>query len=288
MTHDLLTLQEVAEALGVHYMTAYRYVRTGRLSGVKVGSEWRVRVDDVQAFAHPDAPAPGPRRRDYPRRLGERLLVGDETGAWSVVEGALAAGVDPSEVYTDVIAPALSGIGDAWARGEVTVGEEHQASAVALRLVGRLGPRFNRRGRKRGTVVLGAAPYDHHGLPVALFADLLRGAGFAVVDLGANSPAESFIAAASSAERLVAVGISVTTPDNDTAVRDTVAAIKAAVDVPVVVGGGAVSDEAAAQAVGADAWADDTTDALALFDRLASEAGRARRRAARRGPSPRA
>ena len=26
-----LTLQEAADLLGVHYMTAYRYVRTGRL-----------------------------------------------------------------------------------------------------------------------------------------------------------------------------------------------------------------------------------------------------------------
>ena len=37
-----LTLQEAADLLGVHYMTAYRYVRTGRLPGTRVGAHWQV------------------------------------------------------------------------------------------------------------------------------------------------------------------------------------------------------------------------------------------------------
>ena len=36
MTESRLTLQEAADRLGVHYMTAYRYVRTGRLERFKV------------------------------------------------------------------------------------------------------------------------------------------------------------------------------------------------------------------------------------------------------------
>ena len=46
---DDLTVQQVADLLGVHYMTAYRYVRTGSLAARRVGTEWRVRRSDVDA-----------------------------------------------------------------------------------------------------------------------------------------------------------------------------------------------------------------------------------------------
>ena len=41
MTAADLTLNEAAELLGVHYMTAYRYVRLGFLQATKVGGCWR-------------------------------------------------------------------------------------------------------------------------------------------------------------------------------------------------------------------------------------------------------
>jgi len=61
--HRLLSLQEAAELEGVHYMTVYRRVRTGRLAAVKVGSEWRVEAGDLPAAAAVGRTAgrPGPR-----------------------------------------------------------------------------------------------------------------------------------------------------------------------------------------------------------------------------------
>ena len=38
-----VTLHEAAERLGVHYMTAYRYVRHGQLQASRTSSGWRVR-----------------------------------------------------------------------------------------------------------------------------------------------------------------------------------------------------------------------------------------------------
>jgi len=46
-----MTLQEAAERLGVHYMTAYRYVRTGKLPAEKVGVHWMVDRTDVGVSA---------------------------------------------------------------------------------------------------------------------------------------------------------------------------------------------------------------------------------------------
>ena len=42
MADDVLTLHEAAEELGVHYMSAYRYVRLGLLDAAKRGGVWKV------------------------------------------------------------------------------------------------------------------------------------------------------------------------------------------------------------------------------------------------------
>ena len=201
------------------------------------------------------------------------------------MQSALSAGLDPDDVYLQVLAPALESIGERWAEGVVSVGQEHQASVVVLRLIGRLGPLFTRRGRTRGTVVLGAPPGDHHSLPSALFADLLRGLGMGVIDLGADTPTASFVDAARQAERLLAVAVSVTSPGNDAAVRETVTQVKRIADVPVIVGGGGVRSAEHATELGSDGFAPDDHAALALFARLADDAARIRRQRTRSAPA---
>ena len=268
-TDDMLTLNEAAEQLGVHYMTAYRYVRTGRLPGVKEGNEWRVARADVEAFAAPDPVAPRTRRRiDHAARLEDRLTHGDEAGAWTIVEAAMGGGLTPDQVYEGVITPAMRSVGDRWANNELTVDQEHLATNVVLRLIGRLGPRFARRGRKRGTVVLGAPPGDAHGIPLALVGDLLRSRGFDVIDLGPDVPAPSFAHAVRGADRLIGVGLCATRPDNDANIVDALTAIRAVTDVPVVLGGGGVDGPAQAASLGASAHTASTAEVLEHFEQL--------------------
>lgn len=255
MADRSITLNEAAEKLGVHYMTAYRYVRTGRLSAEKVGGEWRVSLSDLEAFtsaAAAPATASGGRvgRVDYHQRLEDRLLVGDETGAWRIIESALGSGSEPRDIYLSVLAPALAHIGEEWAAGRVTVAEEHRASVVTQRLIGRLGPRFNRPGRKRGTIVIGAPQGDHHSVPSAMASDLLRGQGFSVIDLGANSPAQSFLDALGTVDDLVGAGICATRSENEAAIEDTIELIHTDVGCEVVLGGGAIGPDS--RSCGAD------------------------------------
>ena len=272
---ETISLQEAADRLGVHYMTAYRYVRLGLLPASKDGGAWRVAAPDVERVREhgrqqPSRSTKGRRSAPWSERLCSRLAAGDEAGSWGVVESALASGHDAAEIYLDVLAPAMVTIGERWESGELDVSVEHGASVIAQRIVGRLGPRFARRGRSRGTVVLGAAPGERHGLPVALLADLLRGAGYTVVDLGADVPLESFATAvriAAAGGDLVAVGISATTPGQDEVVAETVAAVRAAAPAGtrVLAGGRAVPGSDEAEAVGADGWA---PDGRALADLL--------------------
>ena len=262
-----LTLQEAADQLGVHYMTIYRWVRTGKLPATKQGSSWSVRKADLDALSAPaEATKPAARSRaDHAGRLARRLMAGDEAGSMAVAEAALAGGMDPEALYFDVLAGAMVIIGDGWHAGTVSVAEEHQATAIMHRLLGRLSRNFTRRGRRRGTIILGAVAGDPHGLPGAFVADPLRGRGFAVIDLGPDTPPEAFVHAAADADGLVAVALTVSVSATDP-VRDTVAALRAAgVTAPVVVGGAAIPDEETARGLGADHWARNGRRALELL-----------------------
>jgi methanogenic corrinoid protein MtbC1 len=257
-------------------MTAYRYVRTGRLAAERDGARWTVDPADVEQLL-----SPTPRRRrgtarvDARSRLEDRLVAGDEPGAWTVVEAALTSGMEPADVHLELLVPALRSIGDGWEAGRLSVADEHRASAVAARLIGRLGPRFARRGRKRGSVLVGAPANEEHALPSAILSDLLRGAGFEVIDLGADTPAESFAETARAANRLVAVLIAVTGSGHDRALRTTVSAVRAAgVTAPILVGGAAIADEAHALRLGADGWSGrDARRALAAVEEAVATPG---------------
>jgi excisionase family DNA binding protein len=274
-----LTLQEVADLLGVHYMTVYRYVRLGLLEADKVAGSWQVtpaalaELRDRSAVA-PAAPVRGRRRAPWAERLEHRLVAGDARGSWSVIEAALAAGAELDEVYLDIVASALRAIGGRWAEGALDVAVEHRASVITGRLLGRLAPRFHRRGRSRGTVVLGAPAGEHHALPLALLADVVRGRGWDVSDLGADVPARSFARTAAATQQLRMVGVSISTPESMRAGEETIAALRGALNgVPILAGGHAVVDEAHAQAIGADAWAPHGRAVVALLDSLAGSPG---------------
>lgn len=254
----------------MHYMTAYRYVRLGLLPAVQQGGAWAIRPADVEAFgrraAHRPPGGAGRRRASVIRdRLLGCLLAGDEASAWSVLDRALGTGYSPTEVYLQLLAPALRTIGEGWERGSLSVGEEHRASAVAARLVGRLGPSFARRGRHLGTVVLGAAPGDPHALPVALLADIVRSHGYRVIDLGGNVPVESFTAAAIG-DRVVAVGVSISDVGCLPAAAAAVNAVRTVTAAPILVGGPAT--DASVAVSGADGWAGDGAAAAVLIDEL--------------------
>lgn len=255
-----LTLQEAAVQLGLHYMTVYRYVRTGKLPGTQDGMVWHVRASDVNALREGRKTQTGTRSRldaasDSKQALEARLLAGDSAGAWWLIEGRLGSDLDASGVLTTLVSPALRSIGDRWAAGELSVADEHRATAMAQRIIGRLGLQFGRKGRSRGTVVLAAPAGDLHTLPVAIVADLLRWRGFDVSELGANTPSDALAQTVKDADRLVAVGIVSTTPGGDAEVAQSVEAVRAtAPNVSILLGGNAIRDIAHVRALGADIW----------------------------------
>ncbi|MCX7619782.1 MAG: B12-binding domain-containing protein [Acidimicrobiales bacterium] len=282
MSSNGLTLNQVAERLGVHYMTAYRYIKTGRLRAIQVNGQWRIDERDVRRLQNRSGPtrprrshrhAPGSVRKAYPIELAAALVQGDEAGAWVLLESRLASGMKPDAVYLEVLAPAMRHIGAQWEAGVLPVAGEHRATAVMQRLIARLGAQLRPRGRRRATVIIGAAPGDQHSLPVQLVADLLRINHVDVCDLGANCPPPAFADAAQAVDRLRAVGICATVAPNRRALRQTIDTVRGVTSVPVFIGGAGV-DEVIARHVGADAY---TATAVAVIDLVNELTGTSRR-----------
>jgi excisionase family DNA binding protein len=253
-----LSIREAAEQLGVHYMTVYRYIRLGMLPARQEGATWKIEPDDLRRLAAtPSAPA---RKRPAPwrRRLRARMLAGDEVGSWGVVEAALAAGMGPGDFYVEVLTPALHSIGKLWETGEVGVEDEHLASNIAAALIGRLGPRFSSRGRKKGTVVIALPEGERHDLGAAMLADILRSEGYRVLNLGADTPSSAMSSILPDVDDLSAVMVGLVNSERFDAAVDLVSAIRSVRgEVPVVTGGAGISDAGAARRLGADGWADD-------------------------------
>ena len=268
---DLLTLQEAADELGVHYMTAYRYVRLGMLPATKQGRSWVVRSDDLAAFQ--SGAAEGTERGEAPwdERLYNRMLAADDSGAWKVVEASMASGTSAEAVYTKMLIPALRRVGEEWRDGDLDIAQEHAASRVAERLIARMGPLVNPRGLRRGTVVIGSTASELHDMPLAIAADLFRAAHFNVVNLGANLPPESFAKIVAGTDDVVAVAVGVTMVDQDDQVAATIEALKSASDAPILVGGSGIDTERAMQ-LGASASSPTAEEAIAMLNGLLESA----------------
>lgn len=272
---ELLTLQEAADRLRVHYMTAYRWVRRGELPAFKAGGRLRVRGADLNRFladreVDVASPAAAPRRTDWPThvdRLTGLLLDGSLVEANGLVRKVVADGAPVGEVYINLLAPALHRIGEEWAAGRIVVGVEHRATEIAQSIIARLSENFRRRGPSRGIAVTLTMPGDEHRLASCMVADFLRGGGYDVHHLGNQVTLDDlqlFL-------RVVPadiVAVSVTFDDYDPVV---LAALVAAVhaerpDAVVIVGGQAARREVveAAGATHVDALAALTTRLEAL------------------------
>ena len=214
-------------------MTAYRYVRTGRLPATRIGAQWWIDPRDLEAAAagakvagHARTATRKASRATAVRRLEDRLVAGDEPGVWTIVESRLGSGsATPTSPRWTGSGQAMRSVGEGWEAGDYTVDDEHRASGVASRVVARLGARFTTRGPKRGSVILGTPPHELHGLPTAMAANVLRGHGFDVVDLGADVPEEAFGSAVTKTPRALAVAVGVTAGNHDRSVRAIVRAV---------------------------------------------------------------
>lgn len=271
---DDLNLKQVATVLGVHYMTAYRYVRSLQLPARQVGNIWMVNSGDLESFQRRHLRSVSPTSsldaRTWRSRIRPALESGDEAEGWRIIERALGAGYPPLECYLEMLVGALSDISDA--SNNAPLASEYLAVSTASRLVARLGTRLRRPGRSRGTIIFGSPEGEYHSFPIAVVADLVRLSGFNCLELGPNVPPSVFANATLGVHRLVAVGIGLTMATSYPTLRKTVAAIRANdATIPIVLGGQAIVNPSDDSLIVDTIWAKDGRAAIPIFNELADQ-----------------
>lgn len=168
----------------------------------------------IEAHGVPVARAPLPRLPQDDVGGGSDLSAAFVEAAAGLDEGRVEAILDDlfasssfERAIERQVMPALRALGDAWARGMVSVAAEHAASHAVLR---RLSAAFEAAGRLdvESPVLVGLPPGSRHELGALAFATAARRRGIGVVYLGADVPEPSWRDAASvTGARGVVVGI---------------------------------------------------------------------------------
>ena len=115
------------------------------------------------------------------------LVEGDAARADSVIGEAVRARLEEAVIYDRVIAPAMRRIGELWRDGEITVGDEHLATHISLRVLALQREAFrvaHQRAAQR--VMLAAVEGEHHVVGLEMIGNLLAHHGFEVRYLGAD------------------------------------------------------------------------------------------------------
>jgi methanogenic corrinoid protein MtbC1 len=187
-------------------------------------------------------------------RLGvmAALREGDAALAYRLVIELMHDGTPMPVVIEQVFAPIQAEAGARWASGDVTIAEEHVATAAVETLIAMLAGAFDQ-PVDTDTVVVVCAEGDDHTLPARMAAALLSYEGYRTLFLGTSVPAEDLAGYLESADAEILV-VSCTRPANLLGARACIAAGHGA-GVPVVVGGRAFGDGSHWEALGADAFA---------------------------------
>ena len=199
------------------------------------------------------------------------ILEGDMEGVVNNIQAPLDAGVVPGEILNTVLIPAMDKVGQLFEEGEYFVPEMLVAARAMKAGLDILKPLLVDSGVDPvGKVVLGTVKGDLHDIGKNLVAMMLEGAGFAIVDLGADVSPDQFVAAVR--DGVDVVGLSALLTTTMPAMENTIRAIEESGlrdRVKIIVGGAPVTAEYARK-IGADGYAADASQAAALARELIS------------------
>jgi 5-methyltetrahydrofolate--homocysteine methyltransferase len=199
------------------------------------------------------------------------ILEGDMEGVANNIQAPLDAGVAPGEILNTALISAMDKVGQLFEEGEYFVPEMLVAARAMKAGLEILKPLLVDSGVDPvGKVVLGTVKGDLHDIGKNLVAMMLEGAGFEMVDLGADVSPDQFVAAVR--DGVDVVGLSALLTTTMPAMENTIRAIEESGlrdRVKIIVGGAPVTAEYARQ-IGADGYAADASQAATLVRELIS------------------
>ncbi|MGC5567990.1 cobalamin B12-binding domain-containing protein [Streptomyces sp. FR-108] len=203
-------------------------------------------------------------------------IVRDALGTTGAAERTRAAG---ERVLLELIAPTQERVGVAWAANDITVAQEHAATAISERCIAAVAdatapalahPRTGtfvgtEEGGGAGRVLVSCVDGEWHSLPARLVGEVLRLRGWRVDYLGAQVPTGHLVEHARRT-RAQAVLLSSSIPTLLPGAHNAISSCQGA-GIPVLAGGAAFGPQGRYARLMRAEWAKDACDAATLLDR---------------------
>jgi 5-methyltetrahydrofolate--homocysteine methyltransferase len=203
-------------------------------------------------------------------QISESLQRGDDKKVGELTRQAIDAGVSAGAILNQGLLAGMDVVGRKFGANEIFLPEVLLAARAMNAGMSIIKPLLVAGDvPSLGKVVIGTVKGDLHDIGKNLVGIMLKGAGFDVIDLGADVPAEKFVAAAKS-EGASVVGLSALLTTTMSGMKDVVQLVKSeglSGKVKVIVGGAPVSQQFA-DSIGADGYGYDAANAVTLVKSL--------------------
>lgn len=205
-------------------------------------------------------------------QLADAVFKGDFVGVKGLTQQLIESGIEPIEIINNGLIEGMNIVAPKFKAGEMFVPEVMMAARAMHTGLEMVKPLIADKDiPSKGTIIIGTVSGDLHDIGKNLVVMILESAGFKVVDLGVDVPADKFIDAVKEHNPQI-VGMSALLTTTMPAMQNTIKALQEAglrEAVKIIIGGAPVSQDFADQ-IGADGFASDAMAAKEICEKLVS------------------
>ena len=206
------------------------------------------------------------------QEVADNVIAGKAKLVPGLVQEALDEGSEATDILNAMI-DSMGIVGEKFKNNEIFVPEMLVAARAMKKGVDVLRPHLaTGTAGAAGKVIIGTVAGDLHDIGKNLVAMMIESAGFEVIDLGVDVPAEKFIEAVKENPDVKIVGLSALLTTTMPAMKTAVEALNAQdfrSNIKIMVGGAPITAEFAAE-IGADAYTPDAASAAQKAKDLAA------------------
>jgi len=204
------------------------------------------------------------------QELADAILRGDNIKSKEVTQDLVDKKIPAGEILSEGLIAGMSVVGKKFKANEMYIPEVLIAARAMHAAMDILKPLLAETGVKsKGIAIIGTVQGDLHDIGKNLVAMMLEGAGFSVVDVGVDIPAEKYVEAAKENKAQI-VGLSALLTTTMPSMKEIIEALRKdpdTKDVKVIIGGAPVTQEYA-DSIGADGYAADASSAVDISEKL--------------------
>ncbi len=205
--------------------------------------------------------------------IADEVQKGNSESVEELTKRALSQDISAEDILNNGLVAGMNIVSEKFKNNEIFIPEVLISAKSMYSGLGIIKPLLAEANvQSKGKVVIGTVKGDLHDIGKNIVAMLLQGAGFDVVDLGADVPKEKFLEFVKN-ERVDILGMSALLTTTMIYMKETIEALKNAglrENVKVIIGGAPVTESYAAQ-IDADGYAPDAASAVDLTKRLLGE-----------------